>query len=66
MLPFLLWLAARLASMLDLAVSPWLMLICDLGFWVLLSVAVMKPSLNFDNGVSPGSSPNYYFSVSQT
>ena len=45
MLPFLLWLAARLASMLDLAVSPWLILICDLGFWILLSVAVMKPIL---------------------
>ena len=45
MLPFLLWLAARLASMLDLAVSPWLMLLCDLGFWILLSVAVMKPIL---------------------
>ena len=45
MLPFLFWLAARLASMLDLAVSPWLMLICDLGFWILLSVAVMKPIL---------------------
>ena len=45
MLPFLLWLAARLASMLDLAVSPWLMLVCDLGFWILLSVAVMKPIL---------------------
>ena len=45
MLPFLFWLAARLASMLDLAVSPWLMLICDLGFWILLSLAVMKPIL---------------------
>ena len=45
MLPFLLWLAARLASMLDLAVSRWLMLVCDLGFWILLSVAVMKPIL---------------------
>ena len=31
--------------MLALAVSPWLMLICDLGFWILLSVAVMKPIL---------------------
>ena len=45
MLPFLLWLAARLASMLDLAVSPWLMLVCVLGFWILLNVAVMKPIL---------------------
>ncbi len=43
MLPFLFWLAARLASMLKLAVSSWLMLICDLGFWILLSVAAMKP-----------------------
>ena len=32
MLPFLFWLAAKLASMLDLDISPWLMLICDLGF----------------------------------
>ena len=45
MLPFLLWLAARLASMLDLAISPWLMLICDLGFWILLRVSMMKPIL---------------------
>ena len=66
MLPFLLWLAARLASMLDLAVSPWLMLVCDLGFWILLSVAVMKPILKVRQWRQSGILAKLLLLVSQT
>ena len=45
MLPFSLWVAARMASILDLPFTPWVMLICDMGFWFLVSLAVMKPIL---------------------
>ena len=40
--------------MLDLAVSPWLMLVFDLGFWILLSVAVMKPILKVRQWLQSG------------
>ena len=45
MLPFSLWVATRMASILDLPFTPWVMLICDMGFWFLVSLAVMKPIL---------------------